>query len=162
LKKKSILNRKHLVADGLPHQIHLNVTGKNLRLQIDNSTDQTVTNYGRKDRFSLASKQSLYIGGLPTEIATKALTGFQLKQTTSMEGCISSILLTGKQINFDDPTVKKHHIQNSCVDVIDPCFGVVCQHGGQCHVNASLAEGYQCSCVKGFSGLHCQDRKRFF
>jgi hypothetical protein len=74
----------------------LNITGKNLQLQIDNSKPQTITNYGRNNQFALSSKQHLYLGGLPVDIASKALTQFHVKETKSLEGCISDVHLSSQ------------------------------------------------------------------
>lgn len=72
--------------DGLPHRIEIHIKGIVLTLKIDNYEPQTVVNSGPKETFVLTSKNFLYIGGVPTSVAVKAITAFHLKQTHSFKG----------------------------------------------------------------------------
>lgn len=127
----------------------MNISGKELQLQIDNST-QTVINYGRNSQFALNSKQHLYLGGLPSEVASNALAKFHVKDTKSLEGCISDVQLNGQHIDLNANSVDKKDIQIGCIGIFDLCTGVLCQNNGSCITNSSLSNGYECQERKCF------------
>lgn len=72
--------------DGRPHRIEIYIKGITLTLKIDNYELQSVVNSGPKETFVLASKNFLYIGGIPTSLAVKATAAFHLKQPQSFKG----------------------------------------------------------------------------
>jgi hypothetical protein len=132
------------VNDARPHQINLNISGKNLQLQIDDSAPQTVTNYGRINQFRLNSKKNLYLGGLSDEVASKALSRFHIKDGKSLNGCISSVQLNGKPVDLDKNAVNKRDIQVGCIGIVDLCSNVECKNEGTCLVNSTLVDGFRC------------------
>lgn len=74
------------VDDGLPHRIEIVIKGKALNLTVDKSEPQSVVNTGPKETFELSTKSFLYIGGVSSEVASKATASFHLKQSHSFKG----------------------------------------------------------------------------
>ncbi|VDK58718.1 unnamed protein product [Cylicostephanus goldi] len=74
------------VNDGLAHRIEIIVQGKKCSLTIDDQPMQSVENDGRLEKFSIHTKQYLYIGGLPATRATAVKSLFHVKETHSFKG----------------------------------------------------------------------------
>ncbi len=72
--------------DGIAHRIELVIVGKQIDMTIDDGKSQSVINDGVIDRVTLASKQNLYLGGLPDTIAIRAIGLFHIKQSKSLQG----------------------------------------------------------------------------
>lgn len=73
------------INDGKLHRLQLIIDeGRRLSMQIDDGEVQKVINSGKTGSFESTSR--LYLGGLPREIATKALLGFHLKEAASLVG----------------------------------------------------------------------------
>jgi hypothetical protein len=103
-----------------------------------------VTNFGPRNKFALNSKQRLYLGGLPLEKGSKALAKFHLKDSKSLEGCISDVYINGESVNLDANSVEKQDTQVGCTDIIDLCSGIECGPNSKCITNSTLIEGFQC------------------
>lgn len=147
------------VHDGLPHRIQIVIKGKALNLKIDNHETQTVVNSGPKETFELATKNFLYIGGVPTVVANKATTAFHLKHAHSFKGCISDLFVNGVATDFDKGE-QKMNVLSGCANTADLCRGIHC-NSGSCAINSSLSSGYMCHCLPGYSGTYCEQREIF-
>ncbi|KAI6225331.1 Slit-like protein 2 protein [Aphelenchoides fujianensis] len=147
------------VSDGIPHELVFNISGKQIRLSIDRTLPQTVTNYGKHPHLLLASKQLLYLGGLPSSIASSALANFHLKSAVGMQGCISDVHINGKFADLVADSVERQNLTTGCGGVVDLCAGITCENGGQCSLNSSLNNEWECKCAKGFTGRNCEERE---
>ncbi|KAK6765982.1 hypothetical protein RB195_025724 [Necator americanus] len=144
------------VNDGMAHRIEILVKGKKCSLSIDNQTLQSVENDGKLEKFSLDTKQYLYIGGLPVDKATRVKSLFHVKETHSFKGCISDVFVNDVAVDFEN-AIEKERITPGCAGVVDLCTGVDCGRGS-CEVNLTSSRGYSCRCEQGFSGDFCQKR----
>ncbi|KAI6200949.1 Slit-like protein 2 protein [Aphelenchoides besseyi] len=147
------------VSDGLSHKLDFNITGNAIRLAIDQNTPQTITNYGNNSNFKLSSQQHLYLGGFPTEIGNLASNNFHVKSTTGLKGCISDVRVNGYAVDLLADSVQRQNVTSGCSNVVDLCTEVKCQNDGQCALNSSQHEGWQCNCKKGFNGRLCEDQE---
>jgi cubilin len=46
-----------------------------------------------------------------------------------------------------------------CERLVDPCFSNPCMNGGICSASR-FGRRYSCACLKGFSGINCQNQAR--
>ncbi|VDK28404.1 unnamed protein product [Gongylonema pulchrum] len=125
-------------------------------MKIDDNELQAVANSGPKETFDLATKNYLYIGGLPAAVASRAKAAFHLKQTLSFKGCLSDFHINDMVIDFDKAE-RKEKILDGCINSVDLCRGVQC-NGGLCVANSASSSGYTCRCPSGYKGIHCQQR----
>lgn len=94
--------------DGLAHRIEILVQGKKCSLSIDNQTLQSIENDGKLEKFSIDTKQYLYIGGLPADRASRVKSLFHVKEPHSFKGnCYTTFSLLKKtskkrKISFRD------------------------------------------------------------
>ncbi|VDK71993.1 unnamed protein product [Litomosoides sigmodontis] len=116
------------VHDGRPHRIEIYIRGVMLTLKIDNYESQSVINSGPKEAFILARKNFLYIGGIPTALAVKAVAAFHLKQPQSFKGCISDFYVNDVMVDFEKAE-QKERILNGCSRSVNLCSGVQCYSG---------------------------------
>lgn len=77
----------------MSHTLQIIISGRELSLIIDSGKAQRVSNSGKIDKFKPDIKQNLYLGGLPVDLAQKAVLAFHLKQTQSFKG-FNKIYLT--------------------------------------------------------------------
>ncbi len=84
------------VDDGMPHGLQLIIEGKTVSMTLDSGSPQKVVNSGRFDNplpkgedqggeVNYGQKR-LYLGGLESSVARRALIGFHLKGAKSIEG----------------------------------------------------------------------------
>ena len=83
----------HLVNDGFAHKVLIQVEGNKVFLTVDEKQPQSVVNDGKMDRFEIASKSYLYIGGLPKEQLYVAKEKFHILGSTSLIGITASAML---------------------------------------------------------------------
>lgn len=150
-----------LVNDGIFHHIRLELEGNQATLLINNVYPQTIINNGRTKRMELKNKQPVYFGGLPSNIATIAITDFRIKNSQSLGGCISNIYFDEKMIDFSDTDIiEKHNTAIGCGSAINLCENITCNNAGKCIENRTLSDGYQCICKdSSYTGKLCDQRK---
>ncbi|KAI1731909.1 EGF-like domain-containing protein [Ditylenchus destructor] len=151
----------NIVNDGLPHKLSVLIRGKQLSLIVDDGKAQNVINSGKISTFEVKSRQRLYLGGLPKDVAQKALTGFHLKQGHSLQGCIESVYVNGDLQDLKVQEVVEHRDTTpGCAATVNLCADVdLCSGHGSCYVNTSLADGIECKCDNGFVGQRCSKKK---
>uniref|UniRef100_A0A914VW34 Protein slit n=1 Tax=Plectus sambesii TaxID=2011161 RepID=A0A914VW34_9BILA len=154
----SLIYSFETVNDGIDHRLELLIKGKSLTMRVDNNQARTIVNDGRVERFSLASKQNLHLGGVPELVGRKAISSFHLKDVSSFKGCISNVHLNGEAINLLN-AVTRHQVTAGCVGIVDPCRAHKCQHGS-CSPKATTDVPYTCTCEPGWSGRFCTERER--
>ncbi|KIH66042.1 laminin G domain protein [Ancylostoma duodenale] len=112
------------VNDGLAHRIEILVKGKKCSLSIDNQTLQSIENDGKLEKFSIDTKQYLYIGGLPADRAARVKSMFHVKESHSFKGCISDVYVNDVAVDFEN-ALEKDRITPGCGSVVDLCTGVI-------------------------------------
>ncbi|XP_056589728.1 agrin isoform X3 [Triplophysa dalaica] len=92
-------------------------------------------------------KESLFVGGAPD--FRKVARGSAIKD--GFKGAIQKITLMGIPVLKGD-----NALQSSDVSMYPyhPCSKDVCKNGGRCN---PLLESYECVCLHGFAGAHCQE-----
>jgi dystroglycan 1 len=88
----------------------------------------------------------LFIGGAPDFNKISKLADF----TEGFIGCISRVLVSGTVLNLGGEFLDGEGITDCPVCQYRPC-----QRGGICRP-AATKTGYRCECVKGYSGLQCE------
>ena len=140
--------------------MHVEIDGNQATLLIDNVFPQTIVNKGRTKRMELKTKQPVYFGGLPVNLANRAIADFRIKNSQSLTGCISNVYFNDLVIDFADTSiVEKHDTVVGCGSTIDLCDGIACNGAGKCVQNKTINEGYQFKCDVSYSGKHCEERK---
>ena len=97
LSQKNIFSYE-LVSDDRPHGVQLLLHGRNLTMNIDGGVSRSVLNDGQRER--LRVKRPLYVGGLPREVGEAALGAWHLRNATSLRGCLLSLYINTKQLDF--------------------------------------------------------------
>ena len=72
--------------------------GRNLTMNIDGGVSRSVLNDGQRER--LRVKRPLYVGGLPLDVGEAALGAWHLRNATSLRGCVLSLRINMKQLDF--------------------------------------------------------------
>ena len=105
-----------LVSDDRPHGVQLLLHGRNLTMNIDGGVSRSVLNDGQRER--LRVKRPLYVGGLPREVGEAALGAWHLRNATSLRGCLLSLYINTKQLDFLQTGERTGGILPGCYQVI--------------------------------------------
>uniref|UniRef100_A0A671PS38 Agrin n=1 Tax=Sinocyclocheilus anshuiensis TaxID=1608454 RepID=A0A671PS38_9TELE len=97
-------------------------------------------------------KESLFVGGAPD--FRKVARAAAIKG--GFKGAIQKITLMGIPILKADNAL---HSSDVSMYPYHPCSKDVCENGGRCN---PLLDSYECVCLHGFAGQHCQDGKSIF
>lgn len=73
------------VSDGLFHEITFELVKKNFTMRVDGGSSRTIINEGVKEYLEI-SENSLYIGGIPEDVAHEAVRNWHIWNPTSLEG----------------------------------------------------------------------------
>ncbi|GMT36670.1 hypothetical protein PFISCL1PPCAC_27967, partial [Pristionchus fissidentatus] len=146
-----------IVSDGSPHNVSISVTGERVSLTIDNTATQQIENSGKSKEFKSSSKLPLFLGGIPSEIADRAMNGHHLRSNKTLTGCLSDVSLDGVPIDFAKIPLDSK-IQRGCAGLVNFCLSRDCG-SGVCVVNASEPDGFMCRCNAGFAGANCERRE---
>uniref|UniRef100_A0A673M1Y2 Agrin n=1 Tax=Sinocyclocheilus rhinocerous TaxID=307959 RepID=A0A673M1Y2_9TELE len=92
-------------------------------------------------------KESLFVGGAPD--FRKVARAAAIKD--GFKGAIQKITLMGIPILKADNAL---HSSDVSMYPYHPCSKDVCENGGRCN---PLLDSYECVCLHGFAGQHCQD-----
>uniref|UniRef100_A0A672LRZ6 Agrin n=1 Tax=Sinocyclocheilus grahami TaxID=75366 RepID=A0A672LRZ6_SINGR len=92
-------------------------------------------------------KESLFVGGAPD--FRKVARAAAIKD--GFKGAIQKITLMGIPILKADNAL---HSSDVSMHPYHPCYKDVCENGGRCN---PLLDSYECVCLHGFAGQHCQD-----
>uniref|UniRef100_A0A672LT86 Agrin n=1 Tax=Sinocyclocheilus grahami TaxID=75366 RepID=A0A672LT86_SINGR len=99
-------------------------------------------------------KESLFVGGAPD--FRKVARAAAIKD--GFKGAIQKVRITLMGI----PILKADnalHSSDVSMHPYHPCYKDVCENGGRCN---PLLDSYECVCLHGFAGQHCQDGKSIF
>lgn len=80
----SILDSYEMIADGEEHRVELLAIKKNFTMRVDGGRARSIINDGEKDMLKLTTP--LFIGGLPSNVASTALNLWHLRNSTSFHG----------------------------------------------------------------------------
>lgn len=72
------------INDGLFHTIEMFINRKNFTLRIDGDIARTIINEGSKEYLDV--NDSIYLGGLPSDVNTRAFKKWQIRDGTSFNG----------------------------------------------------------------------------
>jgi len=173
-----------ILNDDQPHAVHLLLHGRNLTMQIDGGVSRSVLNDGPRERLKV--NKPLYIGGLPSNVGENALGLWHLRNTTSLRGCLLSVYINDKQIDFLQAGERKGGILPGCYQRTSSDgtgAGLIRdrpnrrerkerrrgrrQEKGGCEAHRCRREGtrscsqlskndYKCQCKRGFAGRYCE------
>uniref|UniRef100_A0A671PNW6 Agrin n=1 Tax=Sinocyclocheilus anshuiensis TaxID=1608454 RepID=A0A671PNW6_9TELE len=102
---------------------------------------------GEAPHTDLNLKESLFVGGAPD--FRKVARAAAIKG--GFKGAIQKITLMGIPILKADNAL---HSSDVSMYPYHPCSKDVCENGGRCN---PLLDSYECVCLHGFAGQHCQD-----
>src|ERR1700722_12373673 len=73
-----------MVSDGRYHHLEFLLVKKNFTMRVDGGQHRTIVNEGSREY--LETKSSLFIGGMPEEVANNAVKNWQIWNSSSLEG----------------------------------------------------------------------------
>ncbi|KAF8354129.1 slt-1, partial [Pristionchus pacificus] len=146
-----------IVSDGVPHNISIYVMGEKLTLSVDNASTQHIENSGKSKQFHSTAKLPLFLGGVPSEIAERAMNNHQLRSNKTISGCLSDAFVDGSLIDFANIPMDSK-IQRGCTGLVNFCMARGCGHG-VCMANNAEPSGFTCRCTVGYTGSTCDRRE---
>ena len=87
-----------ILSDDRAHAVQLLLDNRNLTMRIDGGVSRSVLNDGVEDR--LDSGRPVYLAGLPGDVGETALGLWHLRNSTSMRGCLLSVLINDKKMDW--------------------------------------------------------------
>ncbi|KAG8040083.1 hypothetical protein G9C98_001199 [Cotesia typhae] len=100
-----------MVSDGKPHMAELIAIKKNFTLRVDRGLARSIINEGTREYLKLNTP--MYVGGVPSEVASNAFSQFHLRNVTSFQGCISGMWINHKSVDFSN-AAKMHRVTPGC------------------------------------------------
>ncbi|XP_070540032.1 slit homolog 2 protein-like [Ptychodera flava] len=139
------------INDGRFHMLEIILIKKNVTMRIDDGVPRTVVNHG--DNEFLNVETPLYIGGLPEEVNSFAVRQLHVRNGTSFNGCMRTVLLNGEYVDFTK-SEEMRDIMLGCptFDKPDPCMMHMCKQG---FCRALDSNSYACDCLDGWMGPMC-------
>ena len=136
----AVISQNYLTySDGLWHDIQLNITTKDVVIQVNDEIAQPLFN--RSKLKILLEHPVLSIGS-------------SLKDKRSMRGCVKKIQLNGVDVDITSK-ISRDVVLERCY-LTDLCFRNPCLHQGVCKQHNNVV---QCDCTNtGYSGSYCQNR----
>uniref|UniRef100_A0A4W4G8J0 EGF like, fibronectin type III and laminin G domains n=1 Tax=Electrophorus electricus TaxID=8005 RepID=A0A4W4G8J0_ELEEL len=125
------------------HELHVSRTAKNGILQVDNQPPVEGNAEGAFTQIRCSSP--LYIGGVPDYDITKSNAGV----LRAFSGAIQKITLNDHAVAMTTGQALGVNVENA----LHPCVENPCVNGGTCHPQRA---SYDCDCVLGYDGKHCQ------
>ncbi|KAK7489547.1 hypothetical protein BaRGS_00019181 [Batillaria attramentaria] len=116
------------VDDGQEHTLEMLIKEKNFTMTIDNKgTPRTIINEGPNRYLSVNDR--LYLGGLPSNVNTRAFKKWHIRDGTSFRGCMSKVYLNQKQLDLMSASMR-HKVTPGCSN--NPCHNHMCQRAPTC------------------------------
>ncbi|XP_016362502.1 pikachurin-like [Sinocyclocheilus anshuiensis] len=139
----TVIRSEEAVAMDVWHELRVSRTAKNGILQADNQRPVEGMAEGAFTQIKCSSP--LYTGGVPNYDITK-----------TSAGVLRPFSGTVQKITLNDRTIELNPGQAFGVNVLNadhPCVENPCANGGTCRPKW---DGYDCDCVLGYEGKHCQ------
>ncbi|KAB7504459.1 Protein slit, partial [Armadillidium nasatum] len=99
-----------VVSDDEWHTIEMLTHKQNFTMRIDGGSSRWIINAGRKEY--LASSSPLYLGGLPKEVAQKAVDLYHVRDSTSFNGCMQRVYVNSRLTDLDSG--QQHKVVPGC------------------------------------------------
>lgn len=128
------------------HTVYASRTGLEGVLKVDNQESVFGLALGAFTQLSLPL--NLYLGGVPrlADLHRNA----QARQ--AFVGCLQKVSINGRSVSFAEDVLAGANIDN-CEHA---CNGQPCHNNGACE---PMGEHYQCHCLPGYIGVHCEKGK---
>ncbi|XP_076855295.1 pikachurin isoform X2 [Brachyhypopomus gauderio] len=139
----AVIRSEKVVRMNTWHDLRVSRTAKNGILQVD---DQPPVEGRAEGAFTqIKCSSPLYIGGVPDYDITKSNAGV----IRAFSGAIQKITLNDNAVAMTTGQALGVNVQNA----LHPCVENPCANGGTCR---PLKDDYDCDCILGFDGRHCQ------
>lgn len=150
------------ISDGLRHRIQILAHGKNLTLKVDQGQSRSIVNEGANSEVQF--RTPLYVAGCPDNVGEEALKHWHLRNISSFQGCMPSLHINDKLVDFLQAADVRHKVSPGCsmsevvqnAEPEDPCIPSPCKHG-TCSTIETVP-GFKCTCNQGFSGVYCNQK----
>lgn len=126
------------------HSININRNKHIGKLKVDKQ--DIVASSSNKNFVGLDLSQPLYIGAVPSFENVSTSIGF----SGGFTGCISRFQFNNQLFDLIKNSTY-HHSVGRC----KTCLSDSCLNGGTCQENTFQDDGFECTCLNGFSGKHC-------
>ncbi len=87
------------VSDGTYHQVQFQLVRKNFTMKVDGGVPRTIINEGVREYLEIQNS-SLYVGGVPDEVAHSAVRNWHIWNSTSLEGKFFGLFACSTLTNF--------------------------------------------------------------
>ncbi|XP_077992142.1 slit homolog 2 protein-like [Glandiceps talaboti] len=139
------------INDGKFHVLEIMMVKKNVTMTIDDGRPLFVINDGDNEYLNVDTP--LFIGGLPEEVRNHAKRQLHVRNGTSFNGCMRTVLVNGQYVDYTKSR-EMRKIMPGCptYDKPDPCMMHMCKQG---FCRALDINSYACDCLDGWMGPMC-------